>query len=360
MTKKLLYQLSHVLVAVLASSVICIKPSFAIDSELKKEDQRSNEQGAFVLVRRSAQFFDQIPPSSRVSNRSKRMYKAHRLNRAFVAHLLKLGPHWAKIAIGKQTDQNHCLSEHEKGRFFYLEIYVKRSDLVPVIKKAITQKFSDGTEFTLWPGLPLRGSLKDSTSVNAYRVHASHFSFSATLTRNAVGLSWEGSQLNSQKLPKFQIKGATKLQINGQNTIQVQHTDDLILVDQIAQVDQKALVQFNEPCLRIKALVAKDMVEKANYVIGSAVGGMGLGGTGFGFSKSSKYTLKKGTELRWLNGHSAGHTLEDYVFGQSQIVPHNDHQMCFKLRMASAFGRPKQSQPLIACAHQERSVDHTQ
>ena len=91
------------------------------------------------------------------------------LNQAFVARIIKLTPSWAKVAIGQQTKQKHCLSGHTKGESLYLGVYVNRSDLIPVVTTKTT-KVSDGTEVTLWPGLPLTEQSKATEPRGTYEI----------------------------------------------------------------------------------------------------------------------------------------------------------------------------------------------
>ena len=345
------YSLPTILSTVLFFSLSFIKMSWAIDSDLKEEISKPSKLGSFVLVRSTAHLFDRIPESSNPSKGSKWTHQEHRLNQGFVAHLIELAPSWAKVAIGQQTNQKHCLSEHTQGKNFYLEVYVHRDDLIPIVKTKTTQKFSDGTELTIWPGLPLFKQSQLNRSMGTYKIHASHFSFTTNLAQNTVGLSWKGIELNATSSPDFMINTSATLQLDKKASIPLNYANDLILVSQVSQTPQKALVQFDESCLRIRVLVARGMVTKAQYAIGTSSGGIGFAGTGFGSSNRSKYTLKKGVRLKWQNGRPAGYLRKDYVVGQGQIITNSGHEMCFKVRMSFAFN---DAQPLIVCAHSEK------
>ena len=182
-------------------------------------------------------------------------------------------------------------------------------------------------------------------------MRTSHFSFPITLAQDAVGFSWNGVQLNPRKYPKFTIEGPTLLQIDGKEEIQVDRTDDLILVEPMIQTKRQTLVQFDEPCLRVKALTVKDSVKKASYLMG--IGSGGFGAEGLGGMMSSTTHLKKGVKLKWQSGRSAGHVIDEYVLSQGRLVPHDHNQACFKIPLAFGFVRPDSPKPLMVCVRKE-------
>ena len=89
MTHKKLLPLSFILAVLLALFTISVKHVDSLEPSLDK-----GKPGTYVLVRRSAQFFEQPPPPTETSNRPKWTRREFDLKSAFVAHLLEVGPHW--------------------------------------------------------------------------------------------------------------------------------------------------------------------------------------------------------------------------------------------------------------------------
>ena len=307
-----------------------------------------------VLVRKDAQLFERSPASPSSPEISKWTEADQDRQRAFVARLIELGPHWAKIATGRLTGKNakSCLSPHGQSRRFDLEVFVKKSELVPVIKDKIEQRFKDGTGYTLWPGLPVYRRASEIDLKSRYRVRSARFALELPLSDEQIGLSWRSIPLNAYARGDVEFIGTQPLKVGGQANISVQFKSRFNLAKAVHKTGPTALIEVNDRCVKSTAMTEVKALKKAEFALGLGAGGMGssLGSLGSrGGPKRRPFVLKAGTVLSWQHGGRAGTVLKDYRVRDRYIKSQTDDKVCFEISLRSGFGRKTPPQLLIAC-----------
>jgi hypothetical protein len=166
-----------------------------------------------------------------------------------------------------------------------LRVFVKRTDLAPVVTKAFVKAYKDGTTLDVKPGLAVV-----PLASGAYRVAFESFTIDAPIPSASIGYAYAGfsGKRATTKAGDYLIESA-KLTL-GERTFD---SDDTISVAAVDKRKSNSFVVLTVTCALARISVPNDAVSKGGIGHGYGIGGGGSGTGKYG----ERWLLAKGTAL---------------------------------------------------------------
>jgi hypothetical protein len=166
-----------------------------------------------------------------------------------------------------------------------LRVFVKRSDIAPVVAKPFSKNYKDGTSVAVWPGLPVL----PGGDTGLYRVTFGGKTLWAPVPSSSIGYSYAfGAPPVAKRGPdKFRIDDGTKVTL-GERTFDLA---DMLTVPAVEKRGATSFVQLVSTCLKLRVAVPSKDVQESSFA------GVGPGGGGRGLGYGERWVLPKGTPL---------------------------------------------------------------
>ncbi len=167
-----------------------------------------------------------------------------------------------------------------------LRVFVKRTDLAPVVTKPFVKAYKDGTTLDIKPGLAVV-----PLATGAYRVSFETFEIDAPIPATSVGYAYSGfnTKRTTTKSGDFYVDDKTTVTLGDR-------TFELPRMIKVATVDKRKTTTFlpvTVTCAKARLSVANADVQSGEFGQGFGIGGGGSGRGQYG----ERWVLPKGTAV---------------------------------------------------------------
>jgi hypothetical protein len=231
---------------------------------------------------------------------------------------------WVEVeANGPLKSREHCAAAPWSLEPLALRLWVRESELLPVTAKSVTIKHSDGTRLTASAGVPL------SKSKGEWLAELGGHQWPISLKSSEVAKSFSPAPMAKRGRSDW-MTATVDIQIGG-SAINGTKGDSFDVLS-VMETDGKTRYRISGRCF--SAVVAGGFEDPPE-----GVGGLGMLGALMGGDGKDYWQVKKGTEVYWPTGESAGYFKRDSFIHDSEQVGE---------RICAKFGHEPEVQTCVA------------
>ncbi len=243
--------------------------------------------------------------------------RAGRLGQVRVFERLAEQGDWVQVANTHDETpgvSDHCADPQWNLYDYRLRLWVKRSDLAPVLMKTVTTEFEDGTAVSIRAGAPV-----EPGEGPMLRVAADGRAVRLSLPDDMIGTAYRPARRlaadlpgGARKCPGGYLAKDAELTIAGKRPVARAHIGyPRTCLAKAEKIGQRHRVSLRSACLDLTAWTTKPPREEAR-------GGGGVMGALSGTDKVL-VKVRKGAQVRWPDGSPAGTTRQAVWFAPEQI-----------------------------------------